>query len=152
MKLIWISRSDNVGHLRSSGRNSPISSLSSCSLTGSLLRCGGLRLRTIFPKTLLSNDSLKLVPRRLSLAWPPELSKQSTKLKTIISLTRAPSFATQSTARKSIINLKMSWLLLKLNRCPKLPLLELRQLSRWRQCLSRVQHHLVLLPALKMSL
>jgi fatty acid synthase subunit alpha len=48
-----------------------------------------LRLRTTFSKTLLSNDSLKLVPRRLSLAWPPELSKRSTKLKTILSLTRA---------------------------------------------------------------
>jgi hypothetical protein len=41
------------------------------------------------------------------------------------SITHAPSFATQSTARKSITSLKMSWLLPKLNQCPKLPLLEL---------------------------
>jgi len=53
-------------------------------------RCDGLRLKITFSKTLLSNDSSKLVPRRLSPAWLPELSRRSLKLKTILSLARHP--------------------------------------------------------------
>ena len=126
-----------IGHLRSNDRHLLTSSWSSYSLISLLLPCDGSRPRTTSSKTSLSNCSSKLVRR--------QLSKRSTKIKTILLPTRVLSFAMPRTRRTFIIISKMSWSL------PK-PLQWSLYLPRRYQHLLLFRRHLGLPLASKMPL